>query len=106
MVESVDKEVMAKQERRVRARRSEGCRVELKARKHAFVADEPAQGGGTDTGPTPRELALGALSACITVITNKVAEGLDFNVIAQEVEVRGTADSHLRNQQPMPACAA
>ena len=92
MVESVDKEVMAKQERRVRATRTEGCRVELKARKHAFVADEPAQGGGTDTGPTPRELALGALSACITVITNKVAEGLDFNVIAQEVEVRGTAD--------------
>ena len=92
MVEAVDKEVMAKQERRVRATRAEGCRVEIKARKHAFVADEPAQGGGTDTGPTPRELALGALSACITVITNKVAEGLDFNVVAQEVEVRGTAD--------------
>ena len=66
MVESVDKEVMTKQERRVRATRSEGCRVEIKARKHAFVADEPAQGGGTDTGPTPRELSLGALSACIT----------------------------------------
>ena len=54
MVEAVDKEVMAKQERRVRARRTEGCRVEIKARKHAFIADEPAQGGGTDTGPTPR----------------------------------------------------
>ncbi len=82
MVEAVDKEMMAKQERRVRARRTEGCRVEIKARKHAFIADEPAQGGGTDTGPTPRELALGALSACITVITNKVAEGLDFNGIS------------------------
>lgn len=92
MVEAVDKEVEAKQERRVRARRVSDCLVEIKARKHSFLADEPAQGGGSDMGPTPRELALGALSACIAVITTKVAKGLDFNVVAQEVEVRGTAD--------------
>ncbi len=92
MVEAVDREVMAKQERRVKARRVSGCQVEMRARKHSFLADEPTQGGGTDKGPTPRELALGALAACITVITGKVAAGLDFHVIAQEVEVRGTAD--------------
>ena len=92
MSEAAEKEVMAKQERRVRARRVSDCLVEIKARKHAFRADEPEQAGGGDMGPTPRELALGALSACIAVITTKAAKGLDFNVIAQEVEVRGTAD--------------
>lgn len=83
---------MVKQERRVRASKLGECKIELKARGHTFYADEPLQAGGTDEGPTPRELALGALAACVTVITGKVAKGMDFNVIDQSVEVRGTAD--------------
>ncbi len=38
-----------------------------------FYADEPLKSGGT-------------------VITGKVAKGMDFNVIDQSIEVRGTAD--------------
>ena len=72
---------MVKQERRVRASKLSECKVEIKARNHTFYADEPLKAGGTDEGPTPREIALGALAACVTVITGKVAKGLNFNVI-------------------------
>ena len=84
---------MVKQERRVRASKLSECKVEIKARNHIFYADEPQKAGGADEGPTPREIALGALAACVTVITGKVAKGLNFNVIDQSIEVRGTADS-------------
>jgi uncharacterized OsmC-like protein len=84
--------VMAKQERRVRAQWKGNCKVELKARSLAWMADEPKAAGGEDAGPTPRELALGALAACVTIITRKVADDLQFKYSDQSIEVRGTAD--------------
>ena len=83
---------MVKQERRVRASKESEYKVKLQARGHSFFADEPKQAGGTDEAPTPRELALGSLAACVTVITGKVAKGLDFKYSDQSIEVRGTAD--------------
>jgi putative redox protein len=41
-----------------------GYTTRLTARTHAVVADEPADVGGADTGPTPYELLIGALAAC------------------------------------------
>ncbi|MBI3129144.1 MAG: OsmC family protein [Candidatus Tectomicrobia bacterium] len=84
--------VMAKQERRVRAQWKGNCKVELKARSLAWMADEPKAAGGEDAGPTPREMALGALAACVTIVTHKVAEDLKFRYSDQSIEVRGTAD--------------
>ncbi|MEE9256779.1 MAG: OsmC family protein [bacterium] len=84
---------LVKQERRVRAKWLGGTKVELRARNlQPWVADEPKAAGGNDEGPTPREMALGALAACVTVITHKAAKGLDFKYEDQSVEVRGTAD--------------
>jgi uncharacterized OsmC-like protein len=40
-----------------------GWAQEVVAGKHRFAVDEPPGSGGTDTGPTPYDLILGALGA-------------------------------------------
>jgi len=45
----------------------EGFAVELRAGNHVWFADEPADVGGTDTGPNPYELLLSAVAACTCI---------------------------------------
>jgi uncharacterized OsmC-like protein len=55
---------------------------------HTFIADEPESAGGTDKGPDPITLAMGALGAC-TTMTIKIYldhKGWAFERIATEVE--------------------
>ena len=40
-----------------------GFAQEIRAGRHHFRADEPMADGGTDTGPSPYDLLLGALGA-------------------------------------------
>ena len=40
-----------------------GFAQEIKAGRHRLLADEPVADGGTDTGPGPYDLLLGALGA-------------------------------------------
>ena len=51
----------------VTARLRAGTSVDMQARQFAWQGDEPALAGGTDTGPTPYELLLGGLAACIAL---------------------------------------
>ncbi|MCZ6917856.1 MAG: OsmC family protein [Gemmatimonadetes bacterium] len=44
-----------------------GTAISIQARQFTWQGDEPPAAGGTDTGPTPYELLLGGLAACITV---------------------------------------
>ncbi len=52
----------------------EGTQVSIRARDFAWLCDEPTGAGGTDTGPTPYELLLGSLAACITITLRLYAD--------------------------------
>jgi len=45
-----------------------GFGVEIKARQHRLLTDEPEALGGNDRGPNPVELVLGGLGSCLTVL--------------------------------------
>ncbi len=51
----------------------EGLRTIAKARNHTWNADEPVEDGGTDSGPTPMEMMLGALGSCIVITVHLYA---------------------------------
>ena len=44
-----------------------GAVVEIRNGTHVWTADEPIELDGTDTGPNPYELLLGALGACTCI---------------------------------------
>lgn len=44
-----------------------GAVVELRNGRHVWTADEPLELDGTDTGPNPYEMLLGALGACTCI---------------------------------------
>ena len=51
----------------VTAELGEGTAVDIRARTFSWRGDEPLAAGGTDVGPTPYEILLGSLAACITI---------------------------------------
>ena len=51
-----------------------GFRVEVNARSHHLVADEPRSLSGTDAGPTPYELLLAALAGCTAMTMRMYAD--------------------------------
>ena len=52
----------------------EGTQVSIRARDFTWLGDEPTGAGGTDKGPTPYELLLGSLVACITITLRLYAD--------------------------------
>ena len=55
-----------------------GYRTEITAGSHRLVADEPADVGGTDTGPAPYDLLAAGLGACTAITLRMYADRKDW----------------------------
>ncbi len=83
----------------VTARLGNGTAVEIQARQLAWRGDEPPFAGGTDTGPTPYELLLGGLAACIALTLRLYAnhkaislEGVDVRLELDQIHADDCVD--------------
>ena len=62
------------------------------ARRFRFVADEPPELFGNDTGANPQEYLLGALGACMTTGFVAVASMRGIRLDSLEIEIEGHLD--------------
>ncbi len=89
---------------RADSRWTDGLRSQISAGRHALTADEPADRGGEDAGPTPLQLVLSGLCACETVTMRRLSEKLRMRVDGFEISAHGVIDARGRNAQaPVPA---
>jgi putative redox protein len=78
--------------KRVTAGRRKGYAHDLRAGRHAVVADEPESCGGTDTGPSPAQLLAMSLASCTAVTVEMYADRKEWEVGDLEVEVEYELD--------------
>lgn len=60
--------------------------VRVRSGKNSYIADEPVDLGGLDSGPTPHEILLGALGACTAITLRMYAERKDYPL--SDIQVR------------------
>jgi len=64
-----------------------GFATEVRAGKHALLADEPKAVGGTDLGPTPYDLLAAALATCTSMTLRMYAAHKKIDFDSAEVRV-------------------
>jgi putative redox protein len=62
-----------------------GFKVEISNGNHRWFADEPADLGGTDSGPNPYEMLLGSVAACTAITLSMYAQRKDIRIDAISV---------------------
>ena len=70
-----------------KVRLDEGMKTSIQIRDFTLIADEPESVGGTNLGPTPKELLLGALAACAAVTARMYAQRKGWPLEGVEVDV-------------------
>src|SRR4029077_2247226 len=74
-------------------------RTEIETGSHRLIADEPANAGGTDAGPTPYDFLSAALGACTSMTMHFLAkratiplEGADNDITNDRMYAKDGAD--------------
>jgi uncharacterized OsmC-like protein len=70
--------------RAIEVRHERGDRLRIRIRDHDVVTDQPLGDGGTDEGPSPTELWVAALAACVVFYAERflVRHGLPLDGLA------------------------
>ena len=68
-------------------RSEQGYQTVINIRQHTLIADELIQDGGTDSGPTPMEILLGTVGACVAVTTRAYAQRKNWPLDGVTVEL-------------------
>ncbi len=84
---------MSSKKVQVKVTQGSSFKTECRAGKHLVVIDQPANGGGTDAGPTPLDIQLMALGGCITAIGRIIAMQRRLDVRGIEIELEGELDT-------------
>ena len=74
------------------SRQVQGLQSETKIRNFTLTDDEPESLGGTDTGPNPVELILGALASCQEITYRAFADALEIPLDGVSVRIEGDLD--------------
>lgn len=64
-----------------------GYRTIVTSRSHTWHGDMPVDADGTDTGPNPEEMLLGALGSCTTMTLHMYANRKGWDLQKVEVEL-------------------
>jgi putative redox protein len=71
---------------RATATQKSGFTHDVKVRNHTMTADEPADHGGEDLGPSPQELLAASLASCTAITMEMYAKRKGWNVDGMAVE--------------------
>ena len=72
---------------RATVRLDQGYRAVIQVRNHTLIADEPESDGGTNAGPTSKELLLAALGACAAITTQMYAKRKGWALEGVEIDL-------------------
>lgn len=68
-------------------RLDQGYKTAINIRQHIIIADELINDGGADEGPTPMEIMLGTVGACVAVTTQAYAKRKNWPLEGVSVEL-------------------
>jgi uncharacterized OsmC-like protein len=84
---------MSKKTVTVESKLNEKFVIESDIRGHKVIIDQPANAGGSDTGPTPLEMLFFALAGCIGSIARIVAMQERIDLKGMNIKVEGDLDT-------------
>ena len=74
--------------------------TKIKSGNHTFFADEPLESGGTDKAPTPVQMTLGALGACVVITIKMYMDRKKWEFSSLDVDVTTQVDK-IENAAPL-----